>query len=70
MAQRFEARSYVTDANVNDQNDTGSLPATIEAYLPIDRPNDDVIAITSCKLKGDRIFTLVIMDNDFVSGGD
>ena len=69
MAQKFDARSYITDANINDQDDAGSLPAAIEAYLPIDRTNDDVIAITSCKLNGDRIFTLIIMDNDYLSGG-
>tara|TARA_R100000008_G_C3530861_1_gene139205 strand:+ start:296 stop:508 length:213 start_codon:yes stop_codon:yes gene_type:complete len=69
MAQRFDAKTFITDANVADQSDSGSLPDSIENYLQWGRTNDAIVAISSCKLSGDRIFTIVIHDNDYLSGG-
>ena len=70
MAQRFDATTFITDANVNSESDNGSLPYEVEQWLDMGQTNDDVVAISSCSLSGDRIFTIIIHDNDFPGGGE
>ena len=75
MAQRFLVKSFINDAKAIESDWPSS--ATINVSNDVDRytttyggqPNDDVIAVTSCQLSGNRIFTLVVLDDQYAEGG-
>tara|TARA_R110000824_G_scaffold81812_3_gene205477 strand:- start:1953 stop:2195 length:243 start_codon:yes stop_codon:yes gene_type:complete len=80
MAHKFEAKSFITDATALDNTQTDgrgvdSVAKQVEDYLTLNDAGgsgsdiDEVIAVTSCKLKGDRVFTLVVIEDEY-SGGE
>ena len=74
MPHIFRAKSFITDASAEDNSTTSSMAGLVEDYLTANDAGgntndiDEVISVTSCKLKGDRVFTLVVIE-DQVPGG-
>ena len=77
MAHRFIAKTFIRDAAVGDHTVShlpGNLPDDVEYYLTAKDSGgasndiDEVIAVTSCKLKGDRVFVLVVIEDQFTGG--
>jgi hypothetical protein len=74
MAHLFRAKSFITDASAVDDSTTASMAGLVENYLEAQDAGgdsadiDEIICVTSCKLKGDRVFTLVVLE-DQVAGG-
>ena len=80
MAHVFRAKSFIADATALDNTQTDSrgndgISKLVEDYLtlvnfggtPVDI--DEVLSVTSCKLKGDRVFVLVTLEDDIAGGG-
>lgn len=74
MAHVFRAQSYIRDANPATEADNDSIPDDVEKYIEGQDTGgggsdiDEVICVSSCRLSGDRIFTLIVIE-DQVSGG-
>ena len=74
MAHLFRAKSFIRAASANADGVDGTLPDDVEKYLESQDAGgasldiDEVLAVTSCSLSGDRIFTLVIIE-DQIAGG-
>ena len=79
MAHVFRAKSYIRDATALEDGELDvhgniALAGEVENYLELHDAGsgstqiDEVISITSCKLKGDKVFVLVVLE-DNVAGG-
>ena len=80
MAHIYKAKSFIADATALDNTQTDSrsndgISKLVEDYLTISdlggTPTDidEVLSVTSCKLKGDRVFVLVVLEDDIAGGG-
>ena len=80
MSHRFEAQSFIADATAlnNTQTDgrgNDGIAKLVEDHLTTQDSGgsttdiDEVIAVTSCKLSGDRVFVLVVIEDDIAGGG-
>ena len=74
MGHVFRAFSFITDASAKDDSDTDSTAGQIENELEnadvggSSRDIDEVISVTSCKLKGGRVFTLLVLEDETPGG--
>ena len=84
MSDKFRAKTFITDATAltNTQTDSrgnDSMAKLVEDYLTTlnsGTTSTDLsgsagarqISISSCKLKGDRVFTIVVAEDQY-SGG-
>ena len=74
MAHAFRAKSFITKASANDDSVANTAAGLVENYLElIDAGGsgvdiDEIISITSCKLKGGRVFTLVVLEDETGGG--
>ena len=73
MPHIFRVKSFITDASADDDGEESSMAGLVEDYLEVNDAGgttdiDEVISATSCKLSGDRIFTLVVIE-DQTGGG-
>ena len=79
MGHVFRAKSFIRDATAlangeTDGRGTIGISDEVENYLTANDTGggavdiDEVISISSCKLKGDKVFTLVVIEDD-VAGG-
>ena len=79
MAHVFRTKSFIADATALDNTQTDSrgndgISKLVEDYLtltdlggsPVDI--DEVLSVTSCKLKGGRVFVLVVLEDDIAGG--
>jgi monomeric isocitrate dehydrogenase len=79
MASTIRAKSFIADATAlshvdNDRRGQSSMSKLVKAYLATHDAGgsgtdiDSVLSVTSCKLKGDRVFVLVVIE-DGTGGG-
>ena len=80
MAHKFRAESFIADATALDNTQTDgrgndSIAKLVEDYLTTNDAGtsgtdiDEVITVTSCNLKGDRVFVLVVIEDEYAGGG-
>ena len=78
MAHIFRAQSFIADATALDNTQTdgrgnNSISKLVEDRLTLwdfggtSRDIDEILSVTSCKLSGDRVFVLVVIEDQ--SGG-
>ena len=81
MADKFMAKTFITDATALDNTQTdgrgvNSMAKQVEDYLTSlnsggasadlsGAPGARQISISSCKLKGDRVFTIVVAEDQY-----
>ena len=74
MAHVFRAKSFIQDPTANTDSVEGTMAAEVENYLEaVDAGGsnvdiDEVISVASCRLKGDRVFTIVVLEDDIAGG--
>ena len=79
MAHVFRAKSFIADATALDNTETDrrgndSISKLVEDYLTFSDTGggssdiDEINAITSCSLNGDRVFVLVVLEDETGSG--
>jgi len=74
MAHVFRAKSFITDASANDESVANTAAELVKDYLEAQDSGgagadiDEIFSISSCKLSGDRVFTIVILE-DQTEGG-
>ena len=79
MAHVFRAKSFIADATALADTETDSrgnigVSGQVENYLETHDSGggslniDEIISISSCKLSGDRVFTIVVLE-DQTEGG-
>ena len=79
MASTIRAKSFITDAAALNNTETDargndSMSKLVEDYLSQQDAGasalqiDEVLSVTSCKLKGDKVFVLVVIE-DGTGGG-
>jgi len=79
MPHIFKAKSFVADASAlsdaqTDGRGNKGVSGLLEDYLEAQDTGgvavdiDEIISISSCKLKGDRVFVLTVIE-DQVAGG-
>ena len=74
MAHVFRAKSFITNASATDDSSTSSMAGLVEDYLETQDSGgssldiDEIFSISSCKLSGDRVFTIVVLE-DQTEGG-
>ena len=81
MAHVFRAKSFIADATALDNTQTDgrgndSMAKLVEDYLTAQDDDtgsgatdiDQIFSISSCKLSGDRIFVLAVIEDDVASG--
>ena len=79
MAHIFRAKSFITDATALADTETDSrgnkgVSGIIEDYLESSDAGgsgvdiDEIISIASCSLSGDRVFTIVVLEDQTAGG--
>ena len=79
MAHIFRAKSFIADATALDNTESDgrgnfSMSRLVEDYLTASDEGggtvdiDEVISVSSCRLKGDRIFTVVVIEDQTAGG--
>jgi hypothetical protein len=78
MAHVFRAKSFIGDSSAKSHGQTDgrgvdSLSKQVEDYLSLHDVGgatniDEVNSVTSCKLNGDRVFVLVVLEDNTGSG--
>ena len=79
MAHVFRVKSFIADATALDNTQTDrrgnhSLSKQVEDYLTLTDAGgsssdiDEIIAVSSCKLNGDRVFTIVVLEDEHGGG--
>ena len=79
MAHVFRAQSFIADATALDNTETDgrgndSLSKLVEDRLTIwdtggtGNDIDEILSVTSCGLSGDRIFVLVVIEDESAGG--
>ena len=74
MPHLFRAKSFIANASADDDSAASSMAGLVENYLEandtggIAQDIDEVICTASCKLNGDRIFTLVVIEDQTAGG--
>ena len=78
MGSIIRAKSFIADATALDNTETdgrgnNSMSKLVEDYLTSqdsggsDVDIHEVLSITSCKLKGDKVFVLAVIEDDLPS---
>ena len=78
MAHRFLAQSFIADATALDNTETDargndSLAKLVEDKLTLwdsggaGEDIDEVLALASCGLSGDRVFVLVVIEDEYTA---
>ena len=80
MASIYRAKSFIADATALDNTQTDgrgndSIAKLVEDYFTLHDAGasvrvkiDEIFAVTSCRLSGDRIFVLVVLEDGVLSG--
>ena len=79
MAHKFRAQTFIASATALDNTQTDrrgndSLSKQVEDYLTTQDAGggstdiDEIIAVSSCKLNGDRVFTIVVIEDEYGGG--
>tara|TARA_Y100001938_G_scaffold144193_1_gene218356 strand:+ start:764 stop:988 length:225 start_codon:yes stop_codon:yes gene_type:complete len=74
MGHVFRAKSFIQDPTANTDSVEGTMAAEVENYLEAADAGgsstdiDEVISVASCRLKGDRVFTIVVLEDDIAGG--
>ncbi len=80
MANVIRAKSFIADATAltNTQTDgrgNDGISKLVEDYLTTQDSGgsstdiDTIFSVTSCKLSGDKVFVLVVLEDDIAGGG-
>mgnify|MGYP003144161010 CR=1 FL=1 len=74
MAHIFRAKSFIADASADDDSNDSSMAGLVEYYLEAQDAGgssvdiDEIISVSSCKLSGDRVFTIVVLEDQTAGG--
>jgi len=80
MAHVFRAKTFIADATALSSGDTDfrgnkSMSDLVQDYMAANDIGgtssdiDEILAVSSCSLLGDRVFTIVVMEDETGGGG-
>ena len=80
MAHVFRAKTFIAPATALNQSQTdgrGNKPMSdlVQDYMAANDVGgtssdiDEILAVSSCSLSGDRVFTIVVMEDETGGGG-